>query len=175
MSGRERTSARKRAAERDYTAAADKLRSLLPPGSTVYCVLRHRSRSGMQRVIDPLIFDADDGRPFRLAYYMRDLGFRVDSKRDGIVVNGCGMDMGWHLVFTLSRLLYPNGFGCIGDSTDGKRACPSNDHSNGDRDYTPHVDDTPRNSAEVGTDIPRLRSHRHWHREGSYALRMEWV
>lgn len=161
--------ARITSAERD--AALTKLRSLLPPGSTVYCVLRHVSRSGMQRVIDPFIIDTDDARPFRLAYYMRDLGFRVDSKRDGIVCNGAGMDMGWDLVFTLSRMLYPGGFGCIGDSTDNRRACPSNDHSNGDRDYTPHGLQV-HHATGCSLDLPPVE---HWHREGSYALRMEWI
>lgn len=169
-------SSRTRITSADRDAALTKLRSLLPPGSTVYCVLRHVSRSGMQRVIDPFII-GEDARPFRLAYWLRDLGFRVDSRRDGIVCNGAGMDIGWHLVFTLSRMLYPDGFGCIGDSTDSKRACPSNDHSNGDRDYTPHSCGEPTRTAEglsfryqAGA-IRRL----HWHSEGSYALRMEWI
>jgi hypothetical protein len=40
-------------------------------------------------------------------------------------MGGAGMDMGFALVYNLSRSLYPNGFDCIGES------CPSNDHVNG--------------------------------------------
>lgn len=68
-------------------------------------------------------------------------------KGDALVVNGCGMDMGFHVVYELGYTLYGrDGFICIGER------CPSNDHSNGDRDYTPHA-----------------------HTDGGYALRYEWL
>jgi hypothetical protein len=73
-------------------------------------------------------------------------GWRRDERYGGIKQHGAGMDMGFGLVYTLSRSLYPNGFECIGER------CPSNDHSNGDRDYTPHT-----------------------HSDGGYALQQAWL
>lgn len=153
--------------------AREELRKIIKPGDTVYCILRHVSRSGMQRVIDLHVMTTDaDGRPWLRPigpYAARAMGDRYDYKRNGIIASGCGMDMGFHLVYSLGYRLWPAGFGCIGEG------CRSNDHSNGDRDYRPHMDDTPQCSEEVGTDIPRLRSYRHWHRDGGYALRHEWI
>lgn len=149
----------------NMSPAAMTLHQFLPPGSKVRCVLRRVSRSGMQREISLFaVLTPDDIRDVtHLAAAV--MGDRV-GKRHGIVVNGCGMDMGFHLVSSLSYYLYPAGFGCIGEN------CPSNDHKNGDHDYTPHYDGTPRNSEEVGKD---LKAHRHYHKNGEYALRHEWL
>lgn len=109
----------------------DLLRSC-PPGSTLHTVLRHVSRSGMYRAIDVYrLHDQDaDWLSYRVAAL---LGMRFDKRHEAIGIGGCGMDMGFAIVSDLSRALYPEGFGCIGEH------CPSNDHSNGDRDRTPHV------------------------------------
>ena len=91
------------------------------------------------------------------------LGWSFDRRNDGVKVNGCGMDMGFHLVYSLSYVLFPQGVGCIG------AGCLSNDHSNGDRDYTPHGNGMTPHLREVivGAD--------HWHRDGGYALRQRWL
>lgn len=144
--------------------AIAKLREILKPGDTVYCILRHVSRSGMMRRLDVYKPDTDaDGKPWQryLTALVADaLGYKLRRDENGIRVSGCGMDMGWHVVFNLSATLYPDGFGCTG------KRCPSNDHSNGDRDYTPH-EFTPRNDEG--------KNHAHWHESGDYALRMEWL
>lgn len=113
--------------ERD--AAIKQLRELFPIGSTVRTVLRHVSRSGMSRAISIIGPDDDD-----VSYLVvRATGDRFDSRYGGIKVGGCGMDMGYHLVYGLARTLYRDGFPCAGTS------CPSNDHSNEWRnpDWTP--------------------------------------
>lgn len=46
-------------AEKDE--AAERLREILKPGDTVYCILRHVSRSGMQRRIS--LYTLHDGEP----------------------------------------------------------------------------------------------------------------
>ena len=131
--------------EKERQEAREDLLKHLQPGDTVYTVLRHVSRSGMMRVIDPFIMH--EGRPFYLRGYVRRLGLgTVDRAHDGVRVQGCGMDMGFHLVYSLSWALWPHGFECSGEN------CQSNDHSNGDRDRTPHV-----------------------HKDGGYALKQEWV
>src|SRR3990167_10460617 len=121
-----------KASDRERESAKDDLRKLLKPGDTVYTVLRHVSRSGMRRGIDCYRMN-DGGDPSWLSYMIsKAVGIPFNKKRDCLNVGGCGMDMGFHVVYELSHALYPDGFECIGD-TEGNR-CPSNDHSNGDRD-----------------------------------------
>ena len=135
--------------EKDKAEARDELRARLKPGMEVLCVLRHVSRSGMQWVIDLKILE--DGELRGIGWTAaRALGDRYDTKRDGIVVGGCGMDMGFHLVYSLASVLWREGFDCIGLAKRGdERGCPSNDHSN--------------------------REHNAHHRDGGYALRSRWV
>ena len=144
----------------DHQAAIERLRELVHPGDTVYTILRHCSRSGMSRVIAPIVTvqrwkidscgeSEEDGAP-----YPQDVGYstavacgmRYDTKRDGVVVGGCGMDVGGEVVRALGHVLWPEGFTCIGTR------CPSNDHSNGDRTYLPHL-----------------------HLSGGYALTHRWL
>ena len=122
---------RKPADEREEDAA--RMREWLPPGATVYTSCDHVSRSGMHRRIN--VHAIVGGEMMWLTGYAANVvGFTRDKKHDGLRIGGCGMDMGFHVVSTLSRVLYPDGFGCIGEG------CPSNDHANGDRDYTPHAE-----------------------------------
>ena len=141
--------------------ARDQLMRLCPPGTTVYTVLNSVSRSGMSR--DIKMYVIVDGAPQWIAGYAAVLLGEKVTPRDGIKAGGCGMDMGFHLVYNLSMTLYPTGHGCTGED------CPSNDHSNGDRDRTPHGNGmTPHlRAVAIGAD--------HWHREGGYALRHRWM
>ena len=141
--------------ERDEAIA--ELRKWLKPGDTVHTILRHVSRSGMQREISPIIHDADG--PNDVGYLAAPaLGDRIGNKHGGIIMGGCGMDMGFALVYNLSHVLFPEGFGCIGER------CPSNDHPNGDRSYRRHNE---------GKEDPAGSAH--WHRDGGYALRHRWL
>lgn len=92
----------------DVSSAREMLRKFLRPGDTVYTVLRHCSRSGMTRHIDLYKLEKND-RIYLSGYAATVMG---DSRsRDGaIVVGGCGMDMGFHLVYNLGRTLFPKGF-----------------------------------------------------------------
>ena len=162
--------------ERDEAIA--KLREILPPGTTVYTILRHVSRSYMQRslsVVIPtldLVDEVDHGDGSFTAEFhsgitdithwaRKALDGKFDREHGGIICRGAGMDMGWHLVSNLSRVLYPEGFGCIGPS------CPANDHVNGDRDYILHGEEPDLED--------RAEGHGHWHSAGDYALRMVWL
>jgi hypothetical protein len=127
-------------------AATLTLDGILEPGDRVTTVLRHVSRSGMSRSITLMIGD-ENGDPWDISPYVARAGVGTfDRNHGGVKIGGAGMDMGFALVYNLGRTLYPDGFECIGDG------CPSNDHSNGDRDYTPHH-----------------------HRDGGYALRQVWL
>lgn len=100
---------KKELAEYERQAAVDHLKGLLSPGLTVYTLLRHRSASGMFRVIDLLIV-TDEGEIQSIgrsaAVAMND---KHDRERDGIRISGCGMDMGFHLVYNLGSALWPDG------------------------------------------------------------------
>lgn len=85
-----------------------KLKKALPQGTTVYSVLRHVSASGMSRRID--FYTMKDNRPqFLTGYIAHALGYSWTDKA-GLVVKGCGMDMGFHVVYSLSYALFPDGF-----------------------------------------------------------------
>ena len=119
--------------ERDE--AITELRELLKPGDTVYTVLRHVSRSGMMRAISPMIIQ-DGGAPWEISHLVCPaLERKFHQKHGGVKVHGCGMDMGFELIYTLSRTLFPDGFECIG------KGCPASDHVNPpqDRNYEPHL------------------------------------
>lgn len=135
-----------RTTEKDRKEAADTLRAMLPPGSTVHCILRHVSRSGMMRIIDLRQIDGEAIHWIsRLAAKAACLGY--SEAHEAVKMTGCGMDMGFAAVYELSARLYPDGFGCTG------KDCPSNDHRNGDRDHT------------LGRN----------HRDGGYALLHRWI
>jgi len=89
--------------------AGKELLKRLKPGSKVFLILRHVARSGMFRTIDPLIFV--EGRPFYLQGKVAAiLDWKISRKYEGLEVHGCGMDMGFYLVYNLGRKLYPDGF-----------------------------------------------------------------
>ncbi len=102
--------------------AIEKVRAFVKPGDTLYTVLAHVSSSGMMREIK--VYAIDNGEPVGLtSYAARILDYKL-GKRDGLRVGGCGMDMGFHVVYALASALFPKGHACIG------KGCPSNDHSN---------------------------------------------
>lgn len=87
------------------------LLKILKPGSTVYCILRHVSSSGMQRRISLVVVTKDKHYPIRTIDYLASVvtGRTLLDSKEGIVCNGCGMDMGFDLVYTLGRCLWPKG------------------------------------------------------------------
>jgi hypothetical protein len=85
------------------------LRESLKPGDTVYCILRHVSQSGMSRIID--LVTIKDDKVYHVGYNAaRALGLKYDRDKQGVRISGCGMDMGFALVYDLSYRLFPNGF-----------------------------------------------------------------
>jgi hypothetical protein len=76
-------------------------------GDTIYTVLRSVSSSGMSRTISLKV--ARDGKILDLTYYASILLewplVEVNGSR-ALRVGGCGMDMGFHTVYTLSRVLF---------------------------------------------------------------------
>ena len=141
--------------QREQEEARAHLLALIKPGDTIYTMLQHVSRSGMYRVIR--LYVIRNNQPVNIDGWASDLLEGYDYRHRGCKASGCGMDMGFHLVHNLGYALWPDGFDCTGvDWRHADRdnpACPSNDHSNGDRDYN--------------------RAHRH--SSGGYALRHTWM
>ena len=127
------------------------LRKMLPPGTVVWTILRHVSRSGMLREIAVAVPTVRSGEPelWHLTNIVADaIGEKV-GKHEGVRVGGAGMDMGFDLVYRLSSALYPNGYRCTGE-----RRCQGAEHAN---EQAPYGD-------------PMLM-----HRNGGYALRQRWL
>lgn len=80
---------------------------MIAPKSTIYCKLESVSASGMTRRIS--LFVVDKGDLVRINHTAATLTGRKLSDKGGIVCNGCGMDMGFDLVYALGRALWPLG------------------------------------------------------------------
>lgn len=79
----------------------------LSEGDTVYTVLRSVSSSGMSRTISLKV--AKDGKILDLTYYasiVLDWPLVEVNGSRALRVGGCGMDMGFHTVYSLSRALF---------------------------------------------------------------------
>ena len=122
------------------------LLTLLKPGDTVYTKLMHVSRSGMYRVID--MFVIRDNQPINISWDASKLLEGYDFKHEGCKAGGCGMDMGFSLVYDLSRSLFGKNWICSGEG------CGANDHNN-----SPYPK---RDGIMVHTD-------------GGYALHQRWL
>lgn len=69
--------------KKEQTAALDRLRVLLPIGSTVWHVTRSVSRSGMSRRVDFYAFHCDGGQPAKLyltGYIAKAVGYTWSDK-----------------------------------------------------------------------------------------------
>jgi hypothetical protein len=78
---------------------------------TIYTILRSVSRSGMTRYIDAYIIR--DNKPECISFEIANgLGWKLQraDKGSGIKVEGCGMDMGFHLIYSYAQLLIKDGY-----------------------------------------------------------------
>lgn len=94
-----------KAARKEYCRA--KLREMIQPGQKVYCVLRSVSSSGMSRRIS--VFIINDNELRNIDGFTSDAIGWTNSDKGGLVASGCGMDMGFALVYALGAALWPNG------------------------------------------------------------------
>jgi len=94
----------------DKAEAEERLRELFDelPKKTAYTVTRKVSASGMTRRISVFVVDTD-GDLRDISYYVGAvLGWSITDVMGHrtVRVDGCGMDMGFHLVYSLSYALY---------------------------------------------------------------------
>lgn len=92
--------------------AVTELRRLVKEGENVYTSLRQVSANGMSRHIFCFVAlkgnENSKGKPYirnitHLVGYA--LGYKVSEKTGALVVGGCGMDMGYHIVSSLASKL----------------------------------------------------------------------
>ena len=81
-----------------------------PRDSEVLCILRHMSQSGMSRVISLAVIQDGDIRYLGTLDESPEWPFRWNDKRNGWNVRGYGMDMGFHLVYTLGQTFHGDGY-----------------------------------------------------------------
>lgn len=105
----------KRYSEADIREATERLKDWLKPGDTVFTIYRHRAASGMTHWISMVkLTHGKDGQPdvLHIDYSVAALlGRGYETRRhEGIEVHGAGMDMGFELVYSLSRKLFDDGY-----------------------------------------------------------------
>ena len=95
--------------------AKETLLGWLKPGDTVYTICDHVSRSGMMRHIRLVVALYDDEQKkvhFIHPNYSASqlLEYPMAKGTSALKVGGCGMDMGFHLVHSLSSKLFGDGY-----------------------------------------------------------------
>lgn len=147
----------------DRETAINTLIGMLKAGDTVYTVLRHCSSSGMSRRISPVIIL--NGKPEDISYTVAKLGiWKRRYPNEGLVVSGCGMDMGFHVVYEMSRVLFPDGFGVVGEASL---------YPKGVRPATKEQADSLRSKGV--TFHGRNGDGSGWDTDGGYALKQRWL
>lgn len=154
--------------------AIDHLRKILKPGDTVYAILNNVSRSGMSRRISLAI---GDGKLItNITWHAaRALGEPIKNRAgyvqdSGIAISGCGMDMGFELVYQLGRVMFPDGFAVI--ETKYCTKCE-------DRPVFGGLGRTCKHCKGAGTITTPVRGRNGdmsgWDNDGGYALNHKWL
>jgi hypothetical protein len=86
-----------------------RLLKILNGNRRIYTNLKRVSSSGMSRHISLHIANGNEITDITW-YAGKILGYKHSSDTGGLVVGGCGMDMGFAVVYSLSRMLFPDGF-----------------------------------------------------------------
>ena len=78
------------------------LKNQIKKGDTVHTITRQVSASGMYRHISVIVKSGEDllNQSYNIA---RLLGYKYKDKTNSVGISGCGMDMGFALVYDLSR------------------------------------------------------------------------
>ena len=94
--------------------AREALLKMLQPGDTVYTILRHVNSSGMMRHVEPIIlreytsFGEVGVQPLSIGGRVSTLLDRWTNGEGAVKMRGCGMDMGFALVYELADALWPS-------------------------------------------------------------------
>jgi|TARA_R100000458_G_scaffold4182_1_gene3381 hypothetical protein len=93
----------------NYLSSEEWLKKYLKKGDTIYTICKHVSRSGMMRHI--AFYIMLNNEPFRINAHIADvLDMKFNKHNDALKVSGTGMDMGFHIVYSLSQTLFDDGY-----------------------------------------------------------------
>jgi ribose 5-phosphate isomerase RpiB len=94
--------------QKEKVEAIEYLKQHIKAGDTLYTKLEKVSSSGMSRQIK--VLDIKDETPSYWSYYVsKILGYTLKDN-GSLVVKGCGMDMGFHVIYSLSQTLFNDGY-----------------------------------------------------------------
>jgi hypothetical protein len=87
----------------------DKARALymlqeITPDTVIYTSIKHVAKSGMSRNI--ALYCVNEGRIKDISYFVANILGRKLAKDNSVTIGGCGMDMGFALVYDLSATLF---------------------------------------------------------------------
>jgi hypothetical protein len=95
--------------EQEKAAAIEGLREMLKPGDTVYTILRHVSQSGTTRRISCIVIY--EGEPRLIDYKVsKIIGLKRSPGKEGVVIGGSGMNMGFAIVYDLSYYVFGDAY-----------------------------------------------------------------
>jgi len=86
------------------------LQKAFPKGSTAFTNVVHVSRSGMYRHISVHKPHIENGEAVRMQNYSAYIARVLGRSFNAVGVGGCGMDMGFELIYNLSAKLYGDGY-----------------------------------------------------------------
>jgi|TARA_A100000172_G_scaffold67001_1_gene46695 hypothetical protein len=86
--------------------AIDTLKKYIKRGDTIYTTVTHVTRTGMTR--DIKVRQIKRNRPLNWTYHVAN-ALEYKQKNNGVRIGGCGMDMGFALVYNLATVLYKDG------------------------------------------------------------------
>jgi hypothetical protein len=158
--------------------SATYLLTVLKPGAEVKTILRSCSRSGMSRRIS-LVVAIEDNVQDITWHAARAMGEATKQggryvQDGGLVVGGCGMDMGFHVVYNLSRTLFPDGFPIAdGIAPNGHKMTTGNFRGNHAKPLTPQ--DMAEYVRKGWKFHGRNGDKTGWDKDGGYALKQRWL
>lgn len=161
--------------EAEKQEAIEHLRELLKPGDTVYTIIRRVSASGMSRCISVMCMQ--DGQPQHITYWVSEAcGYSLKNVNghDALSVSGCGMDMGFAVVYDLSSVLFPDGFG-VKCSICGLRPSSVESAEYARDPVNAAAEAMHGNDDHVCTFYGRNGDPSGWDTDGGYALEQEWL
>ena len=93
----------------DKLLANETLFRILEKHEKIYCSVKHVANSGMSRHIAFYVADGDKILTItRLIGVILDLPYR--ERTGGLFISGCGMDMGFHIVYNLGLVMFEDGY-----------------------------------------------------------------
>ena len=91
----------------EIAEAKESLLAMINPKDVVYTLVHKVSSSGMNRTIS--VYIVQEGKIVNINWYLEKLDLFKRDNNGYLKVSGCGMDMGFHVVYNLGAALWPNG------------------------------------------------------------------